>query len=71
MTSKTVYTYPCKLNCIVKLQKDQIKTVDKLNSVYKINFMDCDKSYVGHSQRLVSTRRDEHQRNINHAPKKP
>ena len=32
--------------------------------------MDCDKCYVGQPQRLVSTRRDEHQRNINHDPKK-
>ena len=33
--------------------------------------MDCDKCYVGQSQRLVSTGRDEHQRNINHDPKSP
>ena len=51
------------------MQKDQIKTENKLHSVYKINCMDCDKCYVGQSQRLVSTRRDEHQKNINHDPK--
>ena len=63
---KPVYTYPCKLNCILKLQTDQIKKVNKLNSVYTIN---CDRCYVGQSQRLVSTRRDEHLRNIIHDPK--
>ena len=65
-----VYNYPCKLNSIIKFQKDKIKTVNKVNSVYKIDCMDCDKCYVGQSQRLVSTRRDQHQKNLNHDPKK-
>ena len=59
-----VYNYPCKLNSIIKLQKDKIETVNKLNSVYKINCIDCDKCYAGQSQRLVSTKRDKGKKKI-------
>ena len=60
---KPLYNYPFKLNRIIKLQKDKLKTMNNTDSVYKINCKKCEKCYIGQNGRLISTRCDEHMKN--------
>ena len=57
---KTSYSF--KLNRIIKLQKDTLKTENNTHLIYKINCKNCDKSYIGQTRRLVKTRCEEHRK---------
>ena len=44
--------------------KDIIDKNDKNNIVYKIDYMDCNKTYIGESKRKLKTRLIEHDKSI-------
>ena len=55
----------CKdLNSIIKRGKDVTDRFDNVGVVYKINCLDCSKSYVGETKRKLGTRINEHQRDV-------
>ena len=59
------------LESIIEIEGGESLTKKLLenNVVYKINCNNCDSSYVGQTKRQLFERVDEHQNNINHAPK--
>ncbi|EFN66120.1 hypothetical protein EAG_10640, partial [Camponotus floridanus] len=54
-----------KLNTIIKAYKDGILKGSLTNVVYKIECENCDAIYVGQTNRKLSTRINEHKKNIN------
>ena len=66
---KTVFRTPFILNRIIKTGKDSLKKCNNKNLVYKINCKHCPKTYVGQTKRLLKTRSNEHEKNINLASK--
>jgi len=54
-----------KLNTIIKAHKDVIPKGSHTNVVYKIECGNCDATYVGQTCRKLSTRINEHKKNIN------
>ena len=59
-SSKVVYNAKNKLNNIIKLGKDKNEKFNNANVVYKINYNDCNASYVGQTSRRVNVRIKEH-----------
>jgi len=53
-----------KLNHFIKVHKDPLPNEQKTNVVYRINYLDCNASYVGQTKRQLITRIKEHQSNI-------
>ncbi|XP_025271021.1 uncharacterized protein LOC112639907 [Camponotus floridanus] len=54
-----------KLSTIIKVHKDVIPKGSHTNVVYKIECEKCDATYVGQTGRKLSTRINEHKKNIN------
>ena len=50
---------------IIKAQKDILSYESKKNVVYKINYKNCNSSYVKQSSRKLKTRINEHKNDIN------
>ncbi|EZA46481.1 hypothetical protein X777_00115, partial [Ooceraea biroi] len=53
------------LNKFIKVKKDPIEKMSHCNVVYKISCCDCEASYVGQTKRQLSTRVNEHKKDIN------
>ncbi|XP_072765776.1 uncharacterized protein [Anoplolepis gracilipes] len=53
-----------KNNKFIKTHKDPIPSLMKINVVYKINYLNCDASYVGQTGRKLNIRIKEHKTNI-------
>ena len=50
---------------MIKTHKDKLPHVSHSNVVYKINYNDCNASYVGQTGRQLNTRIKEHKNHIN------
>ena len=61
----TVFRNITKLDKYIKLGKDPLNKSDISNVVYKIPCLDCSKTYVGQTGRMLCVRCDEHKKNIN------
>jgi len=59
-----IYTIPKKLNHIIKKGKDKLDTKSNTDVVYKIEYKDCDKVYIGQTKRHLETHIKEHKNNI-------
>ena len=60
-----VYMKPFRtLRRILSHLKDCVPDDDKSNVVYKINYHDCDASYVGETKRALKTRLSEYHRAV-------
>ena len=61
----TVFRNISKLDKYIKLAKDPLNKSEISNVVYKIPCMDCSKTYVGQTGRMLFARCDKHKKNIN------
>ena len=59
-----IFRVDSKLNKIIKLGKNALEKSEMSNVVYKLEFISCDKSYVGQTKRLLNMRREEHKNNF-------
>ncbi|XP_071054425.1 uncharacterized protein [Onthophagus taurus] len=50
-----------KINTLISNMKDKIKMIDKVDTVYKLNCMNCDKVYIGESKQHLKKRIQQHQ----------
>jgi len=58
------YSIPNTMNKIIKRGKDKIEHMSINDCVYKINCLNCEKSYVGQTKRQLGTRVKEHKSDI-------
>ena len=49
-----------KLKKFIRVQKDELPVLSHSNLVYRINYKDCNASYVGPTSRILKTRIKEH-----------
>jgi len=54
-----------KVESLIKVHKDRLPSNSNKNVVYKIQCRDCDATYVGQTDRLLTTRINEHKNYIN------
>jgi len=59
-----------KLSSFIRVQKDPLPKLSKMNVVYKISCKDCDASYVGQTCRQLKTRISEHKNHVEIAERK-
>jgi len=62
--SKLAFSCYNKLNKFIRVHKDVLPVSSRSNVVYRINYLDCDASYVGQIKRTVNTRVNEHKSHI-------
>jgi len=62
--SKLAFFSTNKLNNLIKVQKDSLPKLSKMNVVYKISCQNCETSYVGQTCRQLKTRISEHKNHI-------
>jgi len=48
-----IYTFPKKLDLIIKKGKDKLNTNQNTEIVYKMNCMNCDQAYIGQTKRRL------------------
>ena len=61
----TVSRNTSKLDEYIKLGKDPLEKSENSNVIYKIPCLDCSKTYVGQTGRMLFVRCEEHKKNIN------
>ena len=61
----TVFRNTSKLDKFIKLGKDPLEKLENSNVIYKIPCLDCSKTYVGQTGRMLFVRCEEHKKNIN------
>ena len=61
----TVFRNTSKLDKYIKLGKDPLEKLENSNVIHKILCLDCSKSYVGQTGRMLFVRCEEHKKNIN------
>lgn len=49
-----------KLKKSIRVQKDELPTLSHFNVVYRLNYKDCNASYVRQTGRILKTRIKEH-----------
>ena len=64
----TVFTIPKKLEGIIKSGKDKLVRENETELVYQIECGDCDAVYIGQTKRHLSTRVNEHKKDITKHP---
>jgi len=57
-------TIPRKLDNVIKRGKERLNDQQITEVVYKINYNDCDKAYIGQTKRHLVIRIKEHRNNI-------
>ena len=61
----TVFRNTSKLDKYIKLGKDPLEKLENTNVIYKIPYLNCSKTYVGQTGRMLFVRCEEHKKNIN------
>ena len=61
----TVFRNTSKLDKYIKLGKDPLEKLENSNVIYNISYLDCSKTYVGQTGRMLFVRCEEHKKNIN------
>ena len=58
----TIFRNTLKLDKYIKLGKDPLEKLENSNAVYKIPCLDCSKTYVGLTARMLFVRSDKHKK---------